>query len=117
MIEVRHQPLKEILIYDANKLDLKSLILNRIKQQSIPPLLWCDGIAFFFEVAYDNATMDENLAKGTLVWSRVFYAEMDEYKPMLEMDTPQFGGVKITVLDMGQFEIYKGFAKWAKAKR
>lgn len=44
----------------------------------------------------------------------VSYCPMKEYKEVLELDDDQFKGVKIRVVDLSDFEMFKDLSAWLK---
>ncbi len=114
MVEVRHEPIKELIINEAYKMSIKDVVLRRVRQSSMPPLLWCDGILYFYSTNSDSETFDQEYMSGKFHWLDVYYAEMPTFKPVVEVESEQFGGIKINVIDNSMETLHKAFADWAK---
>ncbi len=115
-MKITEEPIKELIVHEAYKMDLKELVLQRIRPDGRPILLsWCDGIVYsVFTLGEKN--WDEELLKGRYHIARVYYAEMKEYKSIVEISTEQFGGLKIPVLDNSVIEMETELVKWLKAR-
>ncbi len=117
MVDVRYEPVREVVVHDATKMSVKDLVVLRIASSTSQPWLWwCDGVLFTVSFAADAKTYDEKLEKGIMVFNRVFYAEMPAYVPIISMDT-DFGGIKVNVEDLSSVKVYKMLATWAKSHK
>lgn len=117
MIEVKHEPLKELIINEAYKMSIKDVVVRRVRQNSMPPLLWCDGILYFYVTNADSEVFDDEYTSGRFRWLDVYYAEMPEFKPVIDIDSEQFGGIKINVIDNSMIPLHKAFAVWVKGQK
>ena len=117
MVEVKYYPIKELDIYEAYKMPVKDVVVRRVRQNSMPPLMWCDGILYFFVTNADSETFDREFTSGKFHWLEVYYADMPEFKPVLDIESAQFGGIKINVIDNSMLPLHKAFAAWAKKQK
>ncbi len=115
-MKITEEPIKELIVHEACKMDLKGLVLQRIRPDGSPTLLsWCDGVVYTV-FTLGERSWDEELLKGRYHIIRVCYAEMQEYKPMIEISTDQFGGLKIPVVDNSAIDIDRELIRWLKAQ-
>ncbi len=115
-MEVKEEKIKEIIVHVSNKMDLKDLVLTKIRPDGRPIMLyWCDGIAYTAYVI-DDKTRDEEMLKGKYHFSFVYFAEMPVFKPMIEITTEQFGGLKIPIIDTSKMSIDKALISFLKRK-
>ena len=115
-MEVREEKIKEIIVHNSQKLSIKELVLIRIRPDGRPMMLfWCDGIVYYVYTIGDKIG-DEELIKGRFHFSAVYYADMPEFKPILEISTEQFGGLKVPIVDTSGLEVDKALIKFLKSK-
>jgi len=117
-MEVKESPINEIIVHQVYKLDLKNLIVKRVRPDGRPVYLnWCDGILYFYGVLDDAELFDSEFMKGKFHFTEVFYTTMEEYKPIIEINTDQFGGLKVSVIDQSDLQMHKELAKWLKGRK
>jgi hypothetical protein len=116
MVDVKYSPIKELIIYEAYKMPINDIVLRRVRQNSVPPLMWCDGILYFYVTNADSEVFDSEFTSGKFHWLEVYYAEMPIFKPVIEVDSAQFGGIKMNVIDNSMMPLHKSFAAWAKKR-
>jgi hypothetical protein len=117
MVEIEHVPVKKLVIHEVYRYDKKEeLMLRAVRPNSIMPLYWSDGVLFFF-YPFESSGAKKDYLKGIFHFEIIGYCLMPEYKSMLELEDEQIKGVKIRVLDLSKFELFKDLAKWLKAKK
>ena len=115
-MKATEEPLKELVIHEAYKMDLKGIVLQKVRPDGRPVVLyWCNGIVYSVFTLGEKG-WDDELLKGRYHITRVYYAEMPEYKPMVEINTDQFGGLKIPVVDNSGIELDSEMVKWLKTR-
>lgn len=117
MAGIRYEPIKEILVHDLSKMSAKELVIAKTGPNSPPRLFWCDGILFFINYCADSKYHDDMMEKGVLVCHRLFYAEKQDYEPIMSIDTEEFGGIKANVDDVSWSCIYKDIVAWIKSRK
>ena len=65
----------------------------------------------------DAELFDAEFMKGRFHFTEVFYTDMQEYKPIIDINTEQFGGLKVSVIDQSDLQLHKELAKWLKSKK
>ena len=101
---------------DLNSGHLAYKTFFRVRPDGRPVMLyWCDGIAYAV-YSMGEKTWDDELIKGKYHLSTVYFAEMPEFKPILEISTEQFGGLKVPIIDMSMVDIDKTLIKFLKGK-
>ncbi len=117
-MKITESPIEEIVVHEVYKLSMQSLLIKRIRPDGRAPLLyWCNGIIYFFGVFSDPEIFDQEFMKGKFHFTEVYYSEMEKYNPIVELNTDQFGGVKISVIDQGDIPLHKELTSWLKSKK
>jgi hypothetical protein len=117
MVEIEHMPVKKLVVHEVYKYDKREeLMLRAVRPNGVLPLYWSNGVLFFF-FPFSSSDAKKDYLKGIFHIEIVSYCLMPEYKSMLEMEDEQIKGVKIRVMDLSKFELFKDLAKWLKAKK
>lgn len=117
MVEIEQMPVKKLVVHEVYKYEKKEdLMLRVIRPNGVMPLYWSDGVLFFFFPLESSGAKKEYL-HGIFHLEIVAYCMMPEYRGMLELEEEQIKGVKVRVLDLSRFELFKDLAKWLKAKK
>ena len=117
MVDIEHVPVKKLVVHEVYKYDKKEdLMLRAVRPNDVMPLYWSDGVLFFF-FPFESSGAKKDYLKGIFHIEIVAYSPMPEYKSVLELEDEHIKGVKIRVLDLSKFELFKDLAKWLKAKK
>ncbi|MCL5115053.1 MAG: hypothetical protein M1528_00760 [Candidatus Marsarchaeota archaeon] len=116
-MKITEDPIQEIIVHELYKMDLKDLVLQRIRPDGRPIMLyWCDGIAYSLFGLGEKA-WDAEMLKGKMHFTKIYYADMPEYKALIEINTEQFGGLKIPVIDTSSIELDRELVKFLKSRK
>ena len=116
MVEIEYKPVEKIVVHEIIKYDLNHFLETFAKpgpnNTQPPPARWVDGIIFNpngFPVQTPEM-VNEHL-KGTIHWAAVTFAEMDEYKPIVNHPAT---GIGLPVNDNSNNTAVVSFVTWLK---
>lgn len=98
MVEFEYQPYSKVIIHEIVKIPFDTLILSRcigIPDGGVArPMRWANG--FTFDIAFMHPTDDlvNEQMKGITRWAALSYADMEEFKEIIQGDR----AIKIPVL-------------------
>lgn len=113
MVEFEYQPFKKVIIHEITKIPLDLYIITRSLAADdggiAQPLVWIDGIVFEHAILPPTDDIVNESIKGTIHWSLLSYADMEEYKE--ELEGPR--KVKIPVIKQ-ESSLFRDMARWIK---
>lgn len=111
MVQVRHEPVKEIVILDRVKYSLDDF--TKVLGMSPTPVVasWSGSIVFAHRMLPWNDQTIKEAIEGRIYWSHISYAELPVFKNVIESKD---GKVRIGVIDVSSSEVLKQAAKWIK---
>lgn len=115
MVEVEYQPWKKIVIHEAIKYNLDSLV--RIQSLGVEPgglaqpLLWAKGTVLSKSVMPETEDIVKEKLEGGVHWPSVIWAPMPEFKEVIIIKETN---VKVPIIDVSTHPIYKAVAKWLR---
>ncbi len=114
MVEIERTPVKKLVVHELYKYKSREVLMRRaVGPNMVLPLYWSDGMLFMF-FPLEGGDARKEYIKGIFHVHMVSYCPMKEYKEVLELDDDQFKGVKIRVVDLSDFEMFKDLAEWLK---
>lgn len=116
MVDVEYLKTSKLVVHHIYKMPIEELIRNRISPEGTRALYWCDGIVFSISFVPDTQEVIKEYIVGKEHWDAVFYSELVEYQPILELDDPNYRGVKVRVINATDFSPHKEFVQWLKKK-
>ncbi len=119
MVKITPSPIKEIVVHENIMVPMEDLLRSRITPGGTFPLYWCGGVLFTFNSMPWSRQIIQEYLEGRVHWIEVQYTRMDSYKPVLELNDPNYGagpGHKIRVIDTSASVLHTDVAKWLKAK-
>ncbi|MEM2905174.1 MAG: hypothetical protein QW587_05495 [Candidatus Bathyarchaeia archaeon] len=114
MVEIVHQPIKEIVIMEhvayptPEKLALNLAVAIRAGQPAV--LHWADGVAFIhMPVPPSTELIMKHYLEGRVYWSSAAYAPMPTYRQIVKVDS-----MEIPVIDVTPNPSLLQVARWLK---
>lgn len=118
MVDILYDPIHTLVVHDVAKIPLEDLMRERITPGVTMPLYWCGGILFSFASAPPAEEVMKDYFKGKIHWMEVHYAEMKDYKPVVELNDEHYSGkVTIRVIDTAGSQLHKDFVRWLKGSK
>ncbi len=115
MVDIIYDPINTLVVHDVAKVAMEDLLRERITPGVTLPLYWCNGVLFSFASAPMAEEIVKDYFKGKIHWMEVHYAEMKDYKPVLELDDEHYNGkMTIRVIDTAGSQLHKDFVSWLK---
>lgn len=111
-VSVTYSPIRELVVHDVIKSDLKELIRSRMTPQGNMPLYWCGGILFGFTSLPPTKDVIKEYLGGRIHWMEVQYTEMAEYAKEVEANDDQY--LKTSVVNTDTNAVHRGFIGWLK---
>ncbi len=111
-VSVTYSPIKELVVHDVIKTDLKELIRSRTTPQGNMPLYWCDGVLFGFTSLPPTKDVIKDYLNGCIHWMEVKDTEMKDYKKEVEANDEQY--LKTSVVNTDTNAVHKSFIRWLK---
>lgn len=115
MVEIVHQPVKELVIMEYIRFpSAEELVRNMMLPPGQPAVLyWAEGVAFLpIPVPTNNAKVVEELLNGRVFWMSVSFAPMANYSPMLSVEK----GPEAMVINVSRSNLLTQVARWLKSK-
>jgi hypothetical protein len=117
MVEIACNPPKQLIILECSRYptidSLAKVIAVVISAGESVILKWAEGVAFMYtHLQPTTEDLIEELLKGRVYWTDVFYAEMPEYK-----QTIRVGTLDIPVIDVSPNPLLKEAARWMKQNK
>ena len=117
MVEIVCNPAKQLVILECTRypsIEALAKVIAVIISAGEPVILkWAEGIAFMY--TYLQPTTQDlinDLLKGRIYWSEVFFAEMPEYRTSIRVST-----LDIPIVDVSPNPILVEAARWMKLHR
>ncbi len=116
MIEVKEEPIKEIVIHYKVEDNIENLIISRITPTGVLPLFWCDGIVYYFSSApLQDEVLSDYIKNNRVHWTEIHYAKMSNYQPTITLNDDILNNqIKVRVIDLSNSELHKAVAAWLK---
>ncbi len=111
-VNIVYSPIKELVVHDVIKSDMKELIRSRVTPQGNMPLYWCGGFVFGFTSLPPTKDVIKEYLEGRIHWMEVQYAEMSEYRKEVEANDEQY--LKTSVINTDTNAVHKSFAGWLR---
>jgi len=113
-IEISLRTIKKIVILQCTKFPIEEFFkrVELIARSSRQPvgLSWAEGIVFLAMPYHsDSDIIIEELLKGTIYWSGVFFSRMPKYLSLKKMGT-----LEIPIIDQSAVLHLKRVAQWLK---
>ncbi len=113
MVDVIFDPIKTLVVHEVAGIQIDDLMRERITPGVTLPLFWCSGVVFSVAQAPPSEELIKDYMKGKVHWLEVHYADMKEYKPVLELNDENYGNkIKIRVIDTSFSQTHKDFVSW-----
>jgi hypothetical protein len=117
MVDVVCSPPKQLIILECTRyptIDALAKVIGIVISMGESVILkWAEGVAFMYTVLQPTTEdLINELLKGRVYWSEVFYAEMPEYK-----QTIRVGTLDVPVIDVSPNPLLSEAAKWLKKQR
>lgn len=115
-IEIEFKPVRKLIILESIELPQKELFERLAtalasEQQSIT-LNWAEGIVFIAtSIDHQSDRLMEDLLRGTVYWSNVFYAKMPTYQTFAKM-----GALELPIIDQSRSPFMRQAAKWLRKR-
>ena len=115
-IEIEYKPFRKLIILESIELPQRELFERLAtalasEQQSIT-LNWAEGIVFIAtHLDHQSDRLMEDLLRGTVYWSSVFYAKMPTYQTFAKM-----GALELPIIDQSRSPFMRQAAKWLRKK-
>lgn len=116
MVEIVHQPVKEIVIMEhvayptPEKLALNLAVIIRAGQAAV--LHWADGVAFIhLPIPPATETIMKQYLEGRIYWSSAAYAPMPNFRQIVKVDS-----MEIPVIDVTPNHSLRQVAQWLKER-
>ena len=111
---ITESPIKDIVVHEVYRVGLESLIIKILHPDGAPVYLhWCDGILNHVSTL-GGSKAETEYPKGKFHFMEMFYTEMPQYKPIVEINTEQFGGLKVSVVNESDIPLHRELIKWLK---
>lgn len=115
MVRISFSPINELVVHEVIKVDIDDLLRERITPSGTMPVYWCDGFVFSFSSVPMNRRVLDDYLNGKIHWMEVHYADMKDYKEVLELNDEHYNGsMKVRVIDTSKSALHSDFAKWLK---
>jgi hypothetical protein len=117
MVEIVCHPPKQLIILECTRYPsieaFAKVLAVIISTGEAIVLKWAEGVAFMY-TSLQPTTEDliNELLKGRVYWSEVFYAEMPEYKPSVRVGT-----FDVPIIDVSPDLLLRDAAKWMKQRK
>ena len=115
MIKIIYEPFKEVVIKEYirfEKIEDLIYIFAQLRAGGAPvSLSWANGLVFVYSPLppESDQVMDEFL-KGRLYWTNVSFAEMPDYKPLVETKEK----IQVPVINVSSNPLIRQVAEWLK---
>jgi hypothetical protein len=115
MIKISYDPFKEVVIKEYvrfEKIEDLIYIFAQLRAGGAPVALsWANGIVFvYMPVPMETDVLMEEYLKGKVYWANVSFAEMPEYKPVLETKER----IQVPVINVSSNALIMQVAEWLK---
>jgi len=115
MAEIEYKPVKKIVAHDIIMKQLDEFINQKVRPPNPNiiqiPARWADGIVFTVTAFPATPELVNEEVAGTVHWSHIEFAEMNEYQQMLT--NPKSGG-SLMVADYSSNTAVLDFIHWLK---
>lgn len=111
-VNIIYSPIKELVVHDVIKSEMKDLIRSRVTPQGNIPLYWCGGVLFGFNSLPPTKDVIKEYLGGRIHWMEVQYAEMAEYRKEVEAGDEQY--LKTSVVNTNANAVHRSFVSWLK---
>jgi len=116
MAKIEYRPVKKIIAHDVIMREFDEFINQKVVRPPNPnviqiPARWADGIVFTVMAFPATPELVNEEVAGTVHWSHVEFAEMQEYQQMLT--NPKSGG-SLMVTDYSSNTAVLDFVHWLK---
>ena len=116
MVKISFSPITELVVHEVVKVGMDDLLRERITPSGTMPLYWCNGLVFSFSSVPMNKRVLDDYLNGKIHWMEVHYADMADYKEVLELNDEHYNGsMKIRVIDTSRSALHSDFIKWLKS--
>jgi hypothetical protein len=118
MVKIAYEPINEIVIKDYirfEKVEDLIYILAQLRAGGAPVALsWANGLVFVNSVlSPDNENIMDDFLKGKMYWTNVSFAEMPEYKSLIETRER----VQVPILNLSSSPIVVQVMDWLKQQK
>jgi len=117
MVEIVCESPKQLIILECTRYPtidaLARVIAVVISAGESVILKWAEGVAFMYtHLQPTTEDLLNELLKGRVYWTEVYFAEMPEYKQTIRVST-----LDIPVIDVSPNPLLREAAKWMKKQR
>lgn len=115
MVKITYEPINEIVIKEYvhfDKVEELIYIFAQLRASGAPVSLnWANGLVFIHSPLppTDENVMEEYL-KGKIYWTNVSFAEMPEYKPLIETRER----IQVPIINLSSSPIIVQVTEWLK---
>lgn len=117
MVKITYSPIKEIIIHEMVEYSLNDfvkLMTDNVPAGNISPSVkWCDGMAFMSTGLPSTVDVVKDQMAGIIHWAWFAYAEMQNYKPIIETASK----VVLPVVDVSNNDLNKNVVDWVRKNR
>ncbi len=112
-MEIIHQPVKKVILHQIYKYSVEELVKTRAGHDGIRQLYWCSGILYVPYLSSSEKAKDAEL-EGIINFQFLDYAEMKNYKEIIEFEDSYFKAIKTRVIDRSNIPFYEELITWIK---
>ena len=118
MIKITYEPFKEVVIKEYTRFEkIEDLIyiFAQLRAGGAPVSLnWANGLVFVYNpLPPDTEQIVDEFLKGRVYWASVIFAEMPEYKPLLETKEK----IQVPIINASSNTIVRQVTEWLKQQR
>ena len=115
-LEIEYKPFRKLIILESIELPQKELferLASALASEQQPiPLNWAAGVVFIpTHMDHQNDRLMDDLLKGTVYWSSVFFARMPTYQTFAKI-----GALELPIIDQSRSLFMRQAAKWLRKR-
>ena len=114
MIDVKHEPRKEIILHEMSKFDTAQELVDFVTkgiQRSTPPIQWINGVLFVFNAMLITDEISKELIAGKLHWDYVAFAPLKEYRESMNDTSNQ---TTVPIQNVSRNETFQAIGQFLK---
>jgi hypothetical protein len=115
-LEIEYKPFRKLIILESIELPQKELferLASALASEQQPITLnWAEGIVFIpTHLDHQSDRLMDDLLKGTVYWSSVFFARMPTYQTFAKI-----GALELPIIDQSRSLFMRQAAKWLRKR-
>ena len=120
-LEIEYKPIRKLIILESIELPQKELferLATAISSEQSGILNWAEGIVFVAShMDHQSDRVMEDLLRGTVYWSSVFYAQMPTYQRFTKIAAiARARAIEVPIIDQSSSPFMRQAAKWLKER-